>query len=221
VTHYPLEKMQKLKVRTKCQTIYESSRRGGVGPREQPQGEELGWPASNPSHRVAGAATPGHMGGWHDHSRPWGGQRGHRSRLGVAPWATPWPRSMAAPATPWPGSGWHRHPSPPHGWLAGTSESLVPPWINEVISSFVRFSPIISWRGHPRPYGWLAWPLPGHEVASAATDLGCEWPRGLDLWPRRPPRGLPAALATRWPWSGWHRHPSPPHGQSAGTSVDK
>jgi hypothetical protein len=60
-------------MRTKHQIIYESSLKGGVGPREQPQGEELGWPASNPSHEVATPVTP----------RPQGGRRGHFQATGT------------------------------------------------------------------------------------------------------------------------------------------
>jgi hypothetical protein len=86
-----------------------------------------------------------------------------------------------------------------------------------------RATPATGWPARPPQAIWVVGTTtPGHGVANAATDLGWEWPRGpprgLDLWPRRPPRGLPAAPATPWPGSGWHRHPSPPHGQSAGTS---
>jgi hypothetical protein len=79
------------------------------------------------------AAIMGGAGVVDEQSQPRGGRRGHRSRLGVAAWATPLPRFVAMPATPWLRSGQRRH---------------------------------------PKPYGWLARPLPGHKVAGAATDLG-------------------------------------------------
>ncbi|KAE8077271.1 hypothetical protein FH972_015846 [Carpinus fangiana] len=56
--------------------------------------------------------------------RPWGGRRGHRSRLGVQR-GPPCGLGVVAWATLWPGSGWRCHPSPPHGrWVVGWAWGL-------------------------------------------------------------------------------------------------